>query len=202
MPAIAQTTVTSSGRDGPTACLDQPQVNAANLLITALSTTSVTVTPPQVTWNQYVSRLGDTTPPDAVTVNAEVFNARTKVRVGAVNAIGIISSSIRSAPTANVSLSGLAAKTNYYVEVFVSATLSIPKQVFARRCFMTGGTYTMTIDPNTSGQSSGCFAISEFKGTIETLHHVRNCWCGRENTLPMFRRDQDNLDWLNMWNCL
>ena len=199
---MAQTTVTSSGRDGTTACLDQPQVNAGNLPITALSTTSVTVTPPQVTWNQFVSRLGDTTPPQGAVVRAEVFNAQTKVRVGAINSIGIISSSIPNTPTADVSLSGLAAKTNYYVEVYTLPSGSIPKQVFARRCFMTGGTYTMTVDPNTSGQSSGCFAISEFKGTIETLHHVRNCWCGRENTLPMFRRDQDNLDWLNMWNCL
>ncbi len=80
---------------------------------------------------------------------------------------------------------------------FVGASGSVPKQVLARRCFMTGGTYTMNVAPNTSGQNSGCFSISPL-----TIHDVRNCWCGRENTLPLFTTDQANLDWLNMWNCI
>ncbi len=195
----AQTTVTSSGRDGPTACLDQTQVNAGNLIITALSTTSVTFTTPGITWNQYVGRLGDVTPPESVVVLAHVFNARTNARVGGQNSIGILNNSLglSTVSAGSSSIAGLAAKTNYYAEFFVSATLSTPKQVFARRCFMTGGTYTMTVAPNTSGRSSGCFSISPL-----TQQDVRNCWCGRENTLPLFSSDQDNLDWLNMWNCI
>ncbi|MCY4237210.1 MAG: hypothetical protein OXC93_02455, partial [Rhodospirillaceae bacterium] len=45
-PVWAQTTVTSSGREGPTTCLSMQEIDAANMPITALSTSSVTVTVP------------------------------------------------------------------------------------------------------------------------------------------------------------
>ncbi len=68
--------------------------------------------------------------------------------------------------------------------------------VFARRCFMTGGTYTMTVAPNTSGRNSGCFTISPL-----TQQDVRNCWCGRKTTLPLFSSTQANTNWAAMWGC-
>ncbi len=170
--------------------------------IAALSTTSVTFTSPQVTWTQYTGRLGDMSPPSLTTVFAEVFNAETGARVGGQNIVGPIGSgdiSVASRKTSTIS--SLAAKTRYYVELFAGATGSVPRQVFGRRCFMTGGTYTMTVAPGTQGQSSGCYSISEFKGTMETFHHVRNCWCGRRTTLPLFSGTLDNSNFLYRHGC-
>jgi len=53
-----------------------------------------------------------------------------------------------------------------------------------RRCFMTGGTYAMTADPNSRDANgvnvtNGCFSINP-----RTIQDVRNCWCGRGNTSP------------------
>ncbi len=199
-PAAAQTTVTSSGRDGPTACLDQTQVNAGNIPITALSTTSVTFTNPTITWNQYVTRLGDVPAPAKAFVTFGVYNADTDSLIGRTF---VTLTSGQSFSSRTLSRSGLTAKTLYYLEATVQAQnardepiQSIPEQVFARRCFMTGGTYTMNVAPNTSGQSSGCFSISPL-----TLQDVHNCWCGRKTTLPLFSSTQDNTDWANMWGC-
>ncbi len=197
MPATAQTTVTSNGREGPAACLDQTQVNAGNIPITALSTTSVTFTAPQITWNEYVGRLGDTPAPAQATVYRIVRNARTNSLVGQ-SASGLSSGGTFAG--GSLTRSGLAAKTSYYAEVRVTSA-GIPDQVFARRCFMTGGNYTMTVAPGTQNRSSGCFSISEFKGTMDTIQHVRNCWCGRKTTLPLFRSTQDNTNFLNRWGC-
>ncbi len=195
-PAVAQTTVTSNGRDGPTACLSgQSEVTANNLPITALSTSSVTFTRPEVRWNQYVPRLGDVITPDSATMYSTVFNARTGVKVAGIS--GPLSAD-QSQISASQSVSSLAAKTNYYIEVFVESG-SIPKQVFARRCFMTGGTYTIPANPIASGPtqgSTGCFAISPL-----TLQDVRNCWCGRKTTLTLFSDPQENTNFLNMWGC-
>ena len=198
-PAVAQTTVTSNGRDGPTTCLNQEEeVNAANLPITALSTTSVTYSAPAITWNQYVGRLGDVAPPAFADLWLAVFDANTKEVVGSTQAAPRISSSNNYAGGSQTG-SSLAAKTLYYVEVFTNSSGSIPKQVFARRCFMTGGTYTIAANPIASGPtqgSTGCYTISPL-----TIQHVRNCWCGRKTTLPLFSSTQDNTDWLNMWGC-
>ncbi len=76
---------------------------------------------------------------------------------------------------------------------------SIPDQVFARRCFMTGGSYTIAANPIASGPtqgSSGCFTISPL-----TQQDVRNCWCGRKTTLPLFSSTQANNNWATMWGC-
>ncbi len=73
--------------------------------------------------------------------------------------------------------------------------------MFGRRCFMTGGTYTMNVAPGTQDQSSGCYSISEFKGTMETVHHVRNCWCGRRTTLALFSKTLDNTNFLYRQGC-
>ncbi len=73
---------------------------------------------------------------------------------------------------------------------------SIPKQVFARRCFMTGGACTMNVAPNTQGRRQ--------RGLLDQplhLQDVRNCWCGRKTTLPLFSSTQDNTAFLNRWGC-
>ncbi len=196
-PAEAQTTVTSNGREGPTACLDQMQVNAVNIPITTLSTTSLTFTHPEVTWGQYIARLGDIPAPDNATVDAKVFNSLTKQIVGGIRG-GPISSGLTQSSRSET-VSGLSPKTNYYLELYVARSGSIPKQVFARSCFMTGGTYTIAANPIASGPtqgSTGCYTISPL-----TQQHVRNCWCGRKTTLPLFSSTQNNTDWLDMWGC-
>ncbi len=196
MPAsMAQTTVTSSGRTGEAACLDKSQVNAGNLPITTLSTTSITFTVPQITWNQYVGRLGDRPAPAQATRYSRVLNARTNSIVGQ-SASGLSSGAVAS--SFNRNQGGLSAKTLYYADVLVTSA-GLPTQVFARRCFMTGGTYTISANPIASGPtqgSTGCFTISPL-----TVHDVRNCWCGRRNNLPLFSSAQGNTDWHNMWGC-
>ncbi len=200
-PATAQTTVTSDGREGPTACLGQEEVNAANFPITALSTTSITYTTPAITWSEYVGRLGDTPAAASARIFYEVFEVGIGRPVATANEI---LSSGGQTSSRNLTEGGLSAKTLYYVETAAVARdagnnliSDIPRQVFARRCFMTGGTYTMNEDPNsTQGRNSGCFTISPL-----TIQHVRNCWCGRKTTLPLFSSPQDNTDFLNRWGC-
>ncbi|MCY4308536.1 MAG: hypothetical protein OXC57_09725 [Rhodobacteraceae bacterium] len=75
----------------------------------------------------------------------------------------------------SLSRTGLAARTPYYVEVR-AVPQGRPLQVLARRCFMTGGTYTIT-NLSINNGSNGCFSISPL-----TIHHVRNCLCGRGAT--------------------
>ena len=125
-----------------------------------------------------------------------VFNARTNavVRQSAAD-FGSGFNFAGGSPT----ILGLAAKTSYYVQVYVRPSGSIPEQVFARRCFMTGGAYTMNKAPGTTHENnfnSGCYSISPL-----TMQDVRNCWCGRKTTLPLFRSTQDNTDFLNRWGC-
>ncbi len=199
--ATAQTTVTSSGREGPTACLGQEEVNAANFPITDLSTTSITYTTPAITWNEYVGRLGDTPAPAGARIFYEVFGVGKMER--AVATERAILSSGGQVESQSFTSAGLSAKTLYYVETAVVArdadnnpVDNIPAQVFARRCFMTGGTYTMNVPPGTEGDNSGCFSISPL-----TQQDVRNCWCGRKTTLPLFSSTQDNTDLLNRWGC-
>ncbi len=202
MPVAAQTTVTSNGREGPTACLDQGEVDALSFSITALNTATVSYTTPPITWNQYVGRLGDTTPPLKANIYVGVYNAGTKVILGRAFLGDISTTRNISAHNTPLARGGLSAKTVYYLEVYADPIGSIPKQVFARRCFMTGGTYTMTVAPGTQGKSSGCFSISEQTGyNWSSAQHVRNCMCGRGNTLPRFRSTQDNTAFLNALGC-
>ncbi len=198
-PAVAQTTVTSNGREGPMACLSgQTEDNAGNMPITALSTTSIGYTTPTITWNEYVGRIGDTPAPIHINFNATVYDAKTKAQVNTILLANVISGNSYSGRTTS-NRSGLSAKKSYYLEFYVSPSGSIPKQVFARRCFMTGGTYTISANPIASGPtqgSTGCFTISPL-----TQQDVRNCWCGRKTTLPLFSSTQDNTNWLNRWGC-
>ena len=176
-PVAAQTTVTSSGREGQTACVGVAEIDAANMPITALSTSSVTVTVPEVTWSQVLAPLGDGQAPVNAVVYAEVINAQTGVRAGSLDLLGIISSTSPTYAGESRALSGLAARSLYHVEIYASPA-GRPVQYLARRCFMTGGSYTMAVNP-AAGQTSGCFSISP-----RTLQDVRNCLCGRGNNSP------------------
>ncbi len=169
-----------------------------DLPITALTTTSIGYTTPDITWNEYVGRIGDVPAPININFNATVYNARTKAQVNTILLANIINGNTYSGRNTSNRF-GLSAKTPYYLEFYVSQSGSIPKQVFARRCFMTGGTYAIPANPIASGPtqgSSGCFAITPL-----TQQDVRNCWCGRKTTLPLFSSTQDNTNWLNMWGC-
>ena len=193
-PVAAQTTVTSNGREGPTACLSMQERDAANAPITALSTSSVTVTVPGITWGNYVGRFGDGgRPTGSAIVGGAVYNAETRVRRGGAQSFAFISSGSNYSG-GSATTTGLEAKTPYYVEFYVAKN-GFDNQVFARRCFMTGGTYTMNVNP-ASGQTSGCFAISP-----RTQENVRNCWCGRRNTLPLFGDGTDNSNFLDSIGC-
>jgi len=176
-PAWAQTTVTSSGREGPTTCIGSAEIDAANMPITALSTSGVTVTAPQVTWSQVLARLGDGQAPTNSVIGVNVFNAETGTTAGNSGAVGVISSSSPTYAGGSVARTGLAARTLYFIEVDAGIT-GQSGQTLARRCFMTGGSYTMAVDP-AAGQTSGCFSISP-----RTIQDVRNCFCGRGNNSP------------------
>jgi len=190
----AQTTVTSSGREGQTACVGYAEVNAENFSITALSTSSMTVMAPQVTWSQVVSQLGDRQAPTNSIISVNVFNAKTGASVGNSGAIGTISSLSPTYAGGSVTRTGLAARTLYRVELDAGIPGGLG-QIHARRCFMTGGTYTMAVNP-ASGQTSGCFSISP-----RTPQDVRNCWCARRNTLPLFGDGTDNSNFLDSIGC-
>ena len=200
-PAVAQTTVTSGGRDGPTTCINETEVGDS-LLITQIATNFIRYTTPPVTWNQYVGRLGDASPPINVNIRAGVYNASTEALVGQALLANITNTNNYNGTSTPLIRSGLSAKTLYYLEVYAQQSGSIPKQVFARRCFMTGGAYTMNVAPSTEGRTSGCFSISEVDiGIPRTIQHVRNCWCGRKTTLSLFSSDQDNTNFLNSYGC-
>ena len=197
--ALAQT-VTSNGRDGQTTCVGNAEVNTENFPITALSTSSVTVTVPAVTWSQVTSRLGDGQTPANAVISVNVFNAKTGATVGNSGAVGSVSSSSPSFTSRSVSRTGLAAKTLYRVDLDVGPAGGTG-QLHARRCFMTGGTYTMNVAPGSTDSAgtfitSGCFAI-----TPRTPQDVRNCWCARRNTLPLFGDGTDNSNFLDSIGC-
>ncbi len=187
-PVAAQTTVTSNGREGQTTCVGVAEINDSNFPITAMTTSSVTVTAPQVTWSQVVAPLGDGQAPTNATITVRVYSAAN--RMGADNHLangleGTISSSSQTYAGGSVVRSGLSENTLYYVTL-EAGPAGRDTQILARRCFMTGGTYTMNVAPGTSDGggalvTSGCFAISP-----RTPQDVRNCWCGRQNNLPLF----------------
>ncbi len=180
------------------ACLDQTEINAENMPITALSTTRVTFTAPAIAWSQYVGRLGDTTPPTSAQLFYVVKNARTDAVVGRIPTP--LTSGV-TVPGQSDDISNLSAKTSYYLEVNVNSS-SHEDIVFARRCFMTGGSYAMTVAPGTQGKSSGCFSISEQTGyNLSSAQHVRNCMCGRGSTLPRFNDAVANTAFLNALGC-
>ena len=183
-PVMAQTNVTSIGREGQTTCIGQIEQNTANMPITALSTTSVTVTAPQITWSQVLAPLGDGQAPSNAQIGIDVVNARTGTPVTGSSGIeglaGLIDSGTPIYAGGSVTRGNLSEKTLYHMFIY-AVPAGRSSQIIARRCFMTGGTYTMTVDPGSGGSTTGCFSINP-----RTIQDVRNCWCGRQNNLPLF----------------
>ena len=185
-PGWAQTTVTSSGREGPLTCVGEAEVDATNFPITALSTNSVTVTAREVTWSQVLAPLGDGQAPTNATITVRVYRAADGMGADNDPANGLVGTISSSSPTyagGSATRSGLSQNTLYYVTL-EAGPAGRDTQILGRRCFMTGGTYTMTVAPGTSGDggalvTSGCFAISP-----RTQQDVRNCLCGRGNNSP------------------
>ncbi len=175
-PVWAQTTVTSNGREGQTTCRGQAEINATNMPFTALSTTSVTVTAPEITWSQVLAPLGDGQAPANAIISVNVFD-QTNTGIGNSGAVATISSGSPTYAGGSVTRTGLSANTLYFVEIDIGIA-GRQGRTFGRRCFMTGGTYTMTTNP-APGMTSGCFSISP-----RTPQDVRNCLCGRGNNSP------------------
>ncbi len=128
----------------------------------------------------------------------KVYNATTGTAVGDSQVIATYQSSYqRLTQPFDFTFTGLSPKTSYYAVIYTTANGFGEASPIQRFCFMTGGTYTMNVNPSSNtDRSSGCFSISPF-----TLQDVRNCWCGRKTTLPLFSSTQDNTNWLNMWGC-
>ncbi|MCY4186528.1 MAG: hypothetical protein OXD45_14615 [Rhodobacteraceae bacterium] len=142
-----------------------------------------------------VARLGDGQAPSNAVVAVTVSNAQTGSEVGSLGLLGVISSSSPTYAGGSSTRTGLAARTLYHVTVVASPAGATSSQVIARRCFMTGGSYTMAVDP-AAGRTSGCLSISP-----RTIQDVRNCWCGRRNTLPLFGDATDNSNFLDSIGC-
>ena len=113
----------------------------------------------------------------AVTIEYFVRNALTNAQVQRASAGRIVSGSPNLNAT-NLPISSLTPNTPYVYTVETTASGFGEANPLLRRCFMTGGTYTLN---NESGQpgfsnlnSSGCFSISPL-----THQDVRNCLCGR-----------------------
>ena len=189
-PLGAQTTtITSDGREGPTTCVNIAEVDATNTPITALSTSSVTVTAPQVTWSQLLAQLGDGQAPINALIAVNVFDVRTGASVGNSGTVASISSSSPTYTGGSVTRTGLTARTPYRVEVDVSPAGGTGR-IRARRCFMTGGTYTVNVGTNNGERNSGCFSISPL-----TRENILNCLCGRGLTTAYTNSVRGN------WGC-
>ena len=194
-PGWAQTTVTSSGREGRTTCVGVAEIDATNFPITAMTQNSVTVTARAVTWSQVLAPLGDGQAPTNALILVRVWTANGTAVDHPTNGLaGTISSSSPTYAGGSVTRSSLSPNTLYYVTLEASPA-GRDAQILGRRCFMTGGTYTMNVAPGSMEAggliTSGCFAI-----TPRTPQDVRNCLCGRGNNSPrvlgLFSNETEN----------
>jgi len=119
--------------------------------------------------------------PTSFPTNIKVYNAKTGAQAGNTQVVADFRQAYTELNTDfTFTFSSLAAKTPYYALVYTTANGFGEGMPLTRRCFMTGGTYTLT---NESGQpgyvantTSGCFSISP-----RTYQDVRNCLCGRSS---------------------
>ncbi len=201
VPVAAQTTVTSNGRTGPTACAGTTsEVKPSGLSFTSLNsfTQSQAVVRAESTnmYNWLTARAGDGAPSGFPTY-VKVYYTAMGTAVGDAQIIATYRSGYqRLTQPFNFTFTGLSPKTPYAAVIYTTANGFGEVSPIQRFCFMTGGTYTMTVAPGTQHQNSGCFSISPL-----TLQDVRNCWCGRKTTLPRWTSTQDNTNWLNKWGC-
>ena len=179
-PVWAQT-ITAPGLVGQPACAGTGEYVDINFgTISAVATASATFAAPRIAnvYSQLRSRSGDGGATEFPT-NIKVYNARTGAQAGSTQVLANFRQAYTGLNTDfTFTLSGLTARTPYYVVVYTTATGFGEARPLLRRCFMTGGTYTPS---NESGQpgfvantTSGCFSISP-----RTFQDIRNCLCGR-----------------------
>ncbi len=181
--APAQTTVTTDGLIGPSACVTRLENKQYDVLeVHAMSSTSVTFRT-KAYLNLYSAlraRAGDSGA-TSFGIAIALYNGRTGVLLQS-PALGFtIDSSNPDMAVRQPTPFTVSPKTPYLAEIWVNSGLGGNNKL-TEICFMTGGTYTMTVDPGASSQTSnGCFSISP-----RTIQDVRNCWCGRKTNLPLF----------------
>ncbi len=184
--AHAQTTVTTNGLIGPTACVTRLENKRHDVLeVHALSPTSVTFRTKAYAnlYSALRARAGDGGA-NSFGIAIALYNGRTGALLQS-PALGFtIDSSNPNMEVRQPTPFTVTPLTPYLAEIWTTTGLGSNNKL-TEICFMTGGTYTLTAAPGASdsggGLTSGCFAISP-----RTPQDVRNCWCGRKTNLPLF----------------
>ena len=168
-------TITAPGLIGPRACMGAGETDdplSGSISIANNGAVTLTITAFDNLYSSLRGKLGDSAP-STFTIKDRVINLGTGTQVE-----GSFATITSSSPNLNASPSphrSLADKTVHVFEVFIDE-IGTP---LLRRCFMTGGSYTITnqsFDVANTG-SNGCFSISP-----RTPLDVRNCLCGRGTT--------------------
>jgi len=183
---VGQTTVTTDGLIGPTACVTRMENKQYDVLeVHAMTSTRVTFRT-KAYLNLYSAlraRAGDGGA-TSFGIAFALYNGRTGALLQS-PALGFaIDSSNPDMAVRQPAPITVSPKTPYLAEIWVTTGLGQNNKL-TEICFMTGGTYTLTAAPGASDSggnlTSGCFAISP-----RTPQDVRNCWCGRKTNLPLF----------------
>ena len=178
-PVGAQTTITTSGLLGNFACGGGYSLQR-NLSVVGYQDSSITDTnlPFSLSnildWTGLRGLLGIAdNPVSSIAISAKVINARTGTTVRTLDLGTVTSTQNPSYTTTNVTLTE---KTPYVVIMYTDFAGHGEDNPFSVKCFMTGGTYTIT-NLSINNGSNGCFSISPL-----TPLDARNCLCGRGAT--------------------
>ena len=171
-PAEAQT-ITAPGLVGQPACVGPGETdNPVSGSVSAITANSATLTLDAYNnlYSVLTGRIGDGSTPTEFIIKDRVQNLRTGITYeGNFATISSTNPNLSSSPNPAVLLSD---KTPHVYEIYVDEI----SDILLRRCFMTGGTYTITNLSILNG-SNGCFSISPL-----TPLDARNCLCGRGAT--------------------
>ena len=171
---VAAQTITAPGLIGSPACVTQRELADYDVMDIGTITPNSAVIEVKAFNNLYgaLGGGGDGAPSEFSIVYS-IHNAKTGSRLVRAG-VRTVNSGSPNLFTNGYTRSGLSPNTLYYASVSV-----FNSTVLARRCFMTGGTYTITNQSTDIAHngSNGCFTISP-----RTYQDVRNCLCGRGNT--------------------
>ena len=178
-PVVAQTTITTNGLSGDAAC-DGGYSQQRNLSVTGYQDSAITNTnlPFSLSnildWTAIRGLLGIAdNPVSSIAISAKVINARTGTTVRTLDLGTVTSTQNPSYTTTNVTLTE---RTPYVVIMYTDFGGHGEDNPFSIKCFMTGGSYTIT-NLSINNGSNGCFSISPL-----TPLDARNCLCGRPAT--------------------
>jgi len=169
-PVVAQSTVTAPGLTGPSACVTQGELADYDVMDIGTITPNSAVIEVKAFSNLFgaLGGGGDGGASEFGIVYS-IHNAKTGSR--------LVRAGVRTVNSGSPDLfvnsytrSGLSPNTPYYASVSI-----FDSTVLARRCFMTGGTYTPTHTDHLTG-NTGCFSISGL-----SFQDIRNCLCGRSD---------------------